>query len=286
MAYEPFEAHRKGMRPLFSSGVRTTGVAINGSAGKMRAGRWDHCARSPVHSESCHASAVVVPYDVLQSTSYSRTAPVATADATGAIAAAFFGIVARGARQPVVFIGPSSGKIVVVNDSDQKVWFLPRGRKDIGETLEQCALREAYEESGYRAEFLPVCTPTNAPCPPGMEYPDLNTEPIYVTTMQYTPRDSEDNDWHKGGEYIAFYYVGQIPADAVRETKTGMPDEQTYVGHLLDLETAIERLPTLEGEIVRMAHNLWRRTVKLQTKVAQKQSDSQSEIDVQDRANA
>lgn len=46
----------------------------------------------------------------------------------------------------MVIIQPSSGKVVVVNNTARGTWFLPRGRKDIGETLEQCALREAYEE--------------------------------------------------------------------------------------------------------------------------------------------
>jgi 8-oxo-dGTP pyrophosphatase MutT (NUDIX family) len=49
----------------------------------------------------------------------------------------------------MVVIQPSSGKVLVVNDTKRGSWFLPRGRKDIGETLEQCALREAYEEVRY-----------------------------------------------------------------------------------------------------------------------------------------
>src|ERR1700679_2252828 len=47
----------------------------------------------------------------------------------------------------MVIIQPSSGKVLLVNDTELGTWFLPRGRKDIGETLEQCALREAYEEA-------------------------------------------------------------------------------------------------------------------------------------------
>lgn len=46
----------------------------------------------------------------------------------------------------MVIIQPSTGKVVVVNDTKRQSWFLPRGRKDVGENLEQCALREAYEE--------------------------------------------------------------------------------------------------------------------------------------------
>ncbi len=53
----------------------------------------------------------------------------------------------------MVIIQPSTGKMVVLSDQyqdahgvDQVHFFLPKGRKDIGESLEQTALREAYEE--------------------------------------------------------------------------------------------------------------------------------------------
>jgi hypothetical protein len=43
-----------------------------------------------------------------------------------------------------VIIQPSSQKVVIVQDGNR--WFLPKGRKDLGEPIEQAALREAYEE--------------------------------------------------------------------------------------------------------------------------------------------
>ena len=46
----------------------------------------------------------------------------------------------------MVILQPSTGRIVVVHDERTKLWFLPKGRKDVGESLEQAALREAYEE--------------------------------------------------------------------------------------------------------------------------------------------
>ncbi len=54
----------------------------------------------------------------------------------------------------MVIIQPSSGKVVLLYEivKDQhgrhmySHWFLPKGRKDVGESLEQTALREAYEE--------------------------------------------------------------------------------------------------------------------------------------------
>jgi 8-oxo-dGTP pyrophosphatase MutT (NUDIX family) len=46
----------------------------------------------------------------------------------------------------MVIIQPSSRRIVVVHEEKREFWFLPKGRKDIGESLEEAALREAYEE--------------------------------------------------------------------------------------------------------------------------------------------
>lgn len=41
----------------------------------------------------------------------------------------------------------SYAKVVVVYDTFRRRWFLPRGRKDVGESLEQAAFREGYEVS-------------------------------------------------------------------------------------------------------------------------------------------
>lgn len=53
----------------------------------------------------------------------------------------------------MVIIQPSTDKIVVLSDEikdahgkSRQYFFLPKGRKDRGESLEQAALREAHEE--------------------------------------------------------------------------------------------------------------------------------------------
>lgn len=46
----------------------------------------------------------------------------------------------------MAIIQPSTGKVLLVYESKRGYWFLPKGRKDIGETIEEAALREAYEE--------------------------------------------------------------------------------------------------------------------------------------------
>lgn len=57
----------------------------------------------------------------------------------------------------MVILQPSTGKIVVVHDGRTNGWFLPKGRKDVGESLEQTALREAYEEVCLRSPCAHGC---------------------------------------------------------------------------------------------------------------------------------
>jgi len=55
----------------------------------------------------------------------------------------------------MVILQPSTHKFVIVYDSTDEHWFLPRGRKDLGESLEKTALREAYEEvRSYYVSFI------------------------------------------------------------------------------------------------------------------------------------
>ncbi|KAI0758939.1 hypothetical protein C8Q74DRAFT_1300977 [Fomes fomentarius] len=173
----------------------------------------------------------------------------------------------------MVIIQPSSGKVVLLHETvkDQhgrhlySHWFLPKGRKDVGESLEQTALREAYEESGYRVSFLPVIMWHNAPEPPNSR--DVQgllpvTEPIFISTLVYG-RGQGGRNKH-GGEYLTFWYVGQIGEDAVTEANTRMADEVNYQTHLLTIDDALRQLSRnpLYQHIVRIAYTVWRNTME------------------------
>jgi len=170
----------------------------------------------------------------------------------------------------MVVIQPSTGKVVVVWDSQHHYYFLPKGRKDVGESIEQAALRECYEESGYRVDFLPLLSPTNAPFPPGSrprlgDPPPPNTEPIYITTQSWAARqrfiDQPPRAGQYGGEYLTFWYVGQIPEDAVREEDTGMANEKHFVSTLMEIGEALHSLATtgagFEAVVMQKAYDLW-----------------------------
>ncbi len=49
----------------------------------------------------------------------------------------------------MVLFQRSTRRIVVIYESNKDDWFCPRGRKDLGESLEAAALREAYEEVSH-----------------------------------------------------------------------------------------------------------------------------------------
>lgn len=126
-----------------------------------------------------------------------------------------------------VIIQPSSEKVVIVQDGDH--WFLPKGRKDLGESIEEAVLREAYEEvsvslgclsdripthdrqSGYRCEFLPLYHWTNAPAIGSqLAYGQKHSEPLFVKIASYPGRRNRPP-----GEYLTFWYTCQIGPDAV-----------------------------------------------------------------------
>lgn len=46
----------------------------------------------------------------------------------------------------MLIIQKNTHKVVLVYERAKNYHFLPKGRKDVGESLEQAALREAYEE--------------------------------------------------------------------------------------------------------------------------------------------
>jgi hypothetical protein len=46
----------------------------------------------------------------------------------------------------------------------------------------------------------------------------MASEPVFITTNDFGPYRYRNNSIDRGGQYITFCYVGQIPADAVRPT--------------------------------------------------------------------
>ncbi|KAF4971258.1 hypothetical protein FSARC_1880 [Fusarium sarcochroum] len=75
-------------------------------------------------------------------------------------------------------------KVLLVHWRKTNEYFLPKGRKDRDERLEQTALRETFEETGIRAKLLPVDIDTLATIPSSSNDEDYLmgvTEPIAMS---------------------------------------------------------------------------------------------------------
>ncbi|KAH7101701.1 hypothetical protein BKA62DRAFT_657138 [Auriculariales sp. MPI-PUGE-AT-0066] len=145
-----------------------------------------------------------------------------------------------------VIIQPSTDRVCIIEDLPKHAgqYFLPRGRKDTGESLEQAALREALEESSYHATFLPALHAHLQPRSPeqrvALKTPAgrMSTEAFYIMQTPYAHPRREP----AGYEHIVFWYLCQIPEDAQPEVGTRMPDEQGFVTHLLPFNEALDKM--------------------------------------------
>jgi len=130
----------------------------------------------------------------------------------------------------VIFHRKSKRVVLVIDEREEARslgWFLPKGRKDVGESLEHAACREGEEESGYPNHLLPVPVATRAP-KKALDRNFLSTEPIYMHNWAISPRKG----FPSGGLYTVFWYVCEVTdedLDIVEATKklkdTGLDSE-------------------------------------------------------------
>ncbi|KAK2750166.1 hypothetical protein FQN57_004662 [Myotisia sp. PD_48] len=95
-------------------------------------------------------------------------------------------------------LDPSRSRILLIRWNKTQEIFLPKGRKNIGETLEGAALRETYEETGFRVTLFPLPIPTLAtPVDASESLRQLSTvtEPFATTIEPDTGTQQEGEDF-------------------------------------------------------------------------------------------
>ncbi|KAM0335561.1 hypothetical protein ACHAQA_000609 [Verticillium albo-atrum] len=108
-------------------------------------------------------------------------------------------------------------KILLIRCRKTGEHMLPKGRKDIGEGLEQTALRETFEETGFRAKLFAVEMNTLATLPalPVAEHQQRTvTEPIAVSQRVVN-----------GILKIIFWYIAIADSTSAQEEATQQEDE-------------------------------------------------------------
>lgn len=98
-------------------------------------------------------------------------------------------------------------KLVLLISTPKKEYLLPKGYKNVGETLEDAATRETTEDCGYNCCLLEHSLPTNAH---GLGGPQ-HTEPIAVQQRVNSGRRRK----------IIFWYISEVDSSSpwMRDTK-------------------------------------------------------------------
>ncbi|KAJ3745805.1 NUDIX hydrolase domain-like protein [Lentinula detonsa] len=138
---------------------------------------------------------------------------------------------------------PESGKlqICVLYHTIKDEWLLPKGRKDCGESIETTAVRETYEETGYKCKLLPCNMSTRAPAH-GVHTKDMIreaeqiTEPIAITVR----------DQGLDGVKIISWYISELDGDGQKVEGTQM-DTESFASQFINAEEAIRTL-TFKGD--------------------------------------
>lgn len=179
----------------------------------------------------------------------------------------------------------ATNRIVICRDTRSNVYFLPKGRKDASEETTTTAIREGFEESGYRCRLLPLPIDHLQPSAAGTSQEEQKwvIEPL-ATRMMPVARDYQ---------YMLFWFAAEtipeqleeslnkvsidrwvmpeaFPEDMTlkerekldarsdgiyepnRHEGTGVDeDEAFYVGQLVEVEEAIRLLRGTSADVVR-----------------------------------
>jgi 8-oxo-dGTP pyrophosphatase MutT (NUDIX family) len=130
---------------------------------------------------------------------------------------------------------PSSKRVCIGNIVDKNEWILLKGRRNINESRQDAALREIYEETGYRGTLLPVRMATRATAtgdPADVrDRPRVHdglSEP-FMCTVRELPFD--------GGVKIIWWYIATL-----NENGEVGPGEADIRAQFFDCDEAIGKL--------------------------------------------
>ncbi|KAJ4342448.1 hypothetical protein N0V87_001067 [Didymella glomerata] len=139
----------------------------------------------------------------------------------------------------VLFISPkpANAKVCLVNLLSTNEWMLPKGRRNIGESRKEAAMREVAEETGLQCRLLPVTMSTRA-CAAG-DPPDVPdeartqidiTEP-FMCTVRELPKGN--------GAKLIWWYIAVLEYDAY--SRKG-PGEAQFKPEFFTADEAVQKL--------------------------------------------
>ncbi|KAI0659074.1 hypothetical protein C8Q70DRAFT_916358 [Cubamyces menziesii] len=168
------------------------------------------------------------------------------------------------------FVDGVPQRVLLVHYTRKNEWLLAKGRKDQGEDLTAAAVREVFEETGYRCHLYPIPRlPTRAPVSAALSgiafQPDIvriaenSTEPFAITIRPTGIDQVKLIFWYIGCVDSVHSDHGDGSAPATPERGTHMDTEGFGDTGLFTIEDALKRL-AYEGdrELVRTAITILR----------------------------
>jgi 8-oxo-dGTP pyrophosphatase MutT (NUDIX family) len=139
----------------------------------------------------------------------------------------------------------SQQKICLVNLISRNEWLLAKGRRNCGESLQQAALREITEETGFHCKLLPVTMPTRAP--PSFEISDtIDTPQTYAKITEPFMITIRNLDGAHNIKLISWYIAH------VDETQigSGVAEPEKFQVELFGYDETLKRLTFQEDRDV------------------------------------
>jgi 8-oxo-dGTP pyrophosphatase MutT (NUDIX family) len=151
---------------------------------------------------------------------------------------------------------PTRQKICLIHLAQSNMWVLPKGRRNVGEAHREAALREVYEETGYRCHILPVDMVARTPVVgDAADAPDVprtlhnSVEPFMVTVRNVREGQGVKIIWW----YIAIMYesAGETKGPGEEGVETGLfsyPDAEELLFYETDREV-LRKAKVLVGNL-------------------------------------
>ncbi|EUC59724.1 NUDIX domain protein [Rhizoctonia solani AG-3 Rhs1AP] len=116
-------------------------------------------------------------------------------------------------------------QVCILYHAKEDRYILPKGRKDRGESIQETALRETYEETGHRCSFLPLnmktrSQPSNVFVKDQPTYAIGAVEPVAVFLRRVADKDVK----------FIFWFVAEVDETHPHEkgTQIGSEDYETH----------------------------------------------------------
>ncbi|KAI5369709.1 Putative NUDIX hydrolase domain-containing protein [Septoria linicola] len=192
-------------------------------------------------------------------------------------------------------------RVIVVQHTRDRYWFLPKGRRNASEDTGRAAEREGFEESGYRNRLLPLPIEHRQPDDDG-GHQDFVIEPVWTQLLPLTsrvqyllhwyvaetvPREVEMSYADSGTEIYRqpdpFPRIGSLRAriaedvsaledgtkqiyEPIRHEGTGVDeDELLYKAHLMPVEEACRKLRgTVQEDVVHRGLEYIQRRIQME----------------------